>query len=546
MSSLSDGQGGRTYILKESLLTSFVSLGETMFSDQHTPNDAFYFGFGNDLSRHIIRLHLELSLLAVHDFREENPPWIWEVSTGDPDTRKQWAPCEIEEVNTVGGLNRPGAIDLDLPKMGQQVINGKNLFWVRVRVREISERERDLDMRPYTPSPRLRKVQVESVGFSVDAVHSQLIEHEFLGISDGSPGQRFRLRMSPVLKREVDKQEQLLVDDGNRSMYWTEVTDFADSEENSRQYTLDSFTGEIRLGPAIRQRDGTIRCFGKVPPRGAKLEFRRYRHGGGVLGNVKHGELETLKSSIPYVRRVSNKRDAYGGLDAQSIEDAIVRAPALLRSRQRAVTADDFEFLVQEKFGHVIDRVKCLTPSEESVKNGNRSLIDLRVIPKVDQPVTLIPKERLTLDRALANEIKSYLDQRRLIGIPLTVNLADLKWVSVQIQAQLSATVRNPEMQQRVTEAVIRRLYRFLNPFVGGNSGNGWSFGRGLTQADIYQCLQKQSVNPGERLEEQWFDRFSVEIFEAREDYSRGPTVRELLLQRSEVIVSARHTVQFI
>jgi hypothetical protein len=51
----------------------------------------------------------------------------------------------------------------------------------------------------------------------------------------------------------------------------------------------------------VRQPDGDLRCYGATPARGAVLALRRYRTGGGLQGNVMRGEINTLKSSIPFV-----------------------------------------------------------------------------------------------------------------------------------------------------------------------------------------------------------------------------------------------------
>jgi hypothetical protein len=67
---------------------------------------------------------------------------------------------------------------------------------------------------------------------------------------------------------------------------WEEVPDFASSDASDRHFTLESVTGELRLGPAVRQQDGTIKLYGAVPPRGANLIFEAYRYGGGQ-GNLQ-------------------------------------------------------------------------------------------------------------------------------------------------------------------------------------------------------------------------------------------------------------------
>lgn len=143
---------------------------------------------------------------------------------------------------------------------------------------------------------------------------------------------------------------------------WIEVRDFADSRAIDRHYTLDSITGEIRFGPAIRQPDGTMKLFGAIPQRGASVYMARYRYGGTQEGNVQAGVINTLKTAIPFVGRVMNRQDAAGGMDAESLEAAMMRAPQMLRTRDRAVTEADFEFLTRQAMRSNVGRVKCLQP----------------------------------------------------------------------------------------------------------------------------------------------------------------------------------------
>ena len=91
---------------------------------------------------------------------------------------------------------------------------------------------------------------------------------------------------------------------------WTEVADFAGSTPADRHFVLDMSGGEIRLGPAVREADGTIRQYGAVPAKNARLRMRSYRTGGGRKGNLAARSLTVLKSSIPFVARVENRRAA--------------------------------------------------------------------------------------------------------------------------------------------------------------------------------------------------------------------------------------------
>ena len=124
---------------------------------------------------------------------------------------------------------------------------------------------------------------------------------------------------------------------------WTERPNFATSGPGDRHFVLDAMRGEIEFGPAVRLADGTLRRYGAVPPKSANIRVPAYRAGGGAGGNVATRALTVLKASIPYVGRVENRRPGQGGVDGEDVESAKVRGPILLRTRDRAVTAEDFE-----------------------------------------------------------------------------------------------------------------------------------------------------------------------------------------------------------
>src|SRR5258707_15386393 len=90
------------------------------------------------------------------------------------------------------------------------------------------------------------------------------------------------------------------------------------------------------------------------------LRFNGYKPGGGVGEHVPLGRLSVLKTSIPYVTQIINRQPALGGRDAQTLADAKMRAPQMLRTRTRAVTAEDYEYLALQVPG--VARATCLPP----------------------------------------------------------------------------------------------------------------------------------------------------------------------------------------
>ena len=504
--------------------------GVEVFTPLPKINDALYFGFDNDLSDHILGFDLEYDSAGGAGSNPNLPPYLWEASTGQQEGH--WAPCDVE-IDTTKAMNSDGRIQIHVPKMGKYNVNGKNLYWVRARVKEISPEEKRKGMNAYRRSPLLCKAGVCSWGGTVTGTHARVVQREFLGQSDGTPGQRYQLQITPVLKRVPG--EHLVVQVDNRPPQpWTEVNDFSDSHSEDTHYVLDSVVGEVRFGPAVRQPDGTMKLYGAVPPRHANLVFERYRSGGGQVGNVQVGILNTLKTSIPYVARVANRAPAWGGLDAETLEAAMLRAPAMLRSRDRAVTESDFEFLALQAVPQAIGRVKCIQPRPAEKSAVAAGLVYVLVIPRMPNPAGYLDPAKLVLDKADKERLSEYLNERRLLTTRLEVR--EPAYIPVAVKVKLRAV---PGAERAQVEAdVLARLYRFLNPLVGGGEGKGWVFGRDLFVSEVYQCLQG--------IPNIQFTR-SVEIFQSGPDgLPRGEALEEVEVVGHGIVISGQHAVEFV
>ena len=121
-------------------------------------------------------------------------------------------------------------------------------------------------------------------------------------------------------------------------MRWKRVESFFASAPRSRHYTLDYVTGVVQFGDGRR---------GLVPPEAQEQRSSSpaYRIGGGALGNVNAHTLTSLGRALAYVESVTNPLPATGGADRETIDEAKTRAPYTIKSRDRAVTAEDYEML---------------------------------------------------------------------------------------------------------------------------------------------------------------------------------------------------------
>jgi len=442
-----------------------------IFQEPPRPGNAFYLGFQENLAGNTLLLSMDCVIEGI-GVDPRDPPLVWEIWDA---AGEEWVRIDVQS-DTTGALNRRGEVELHIPySFSIRDIDLKRGWWVRCRL----VRHRP-DQRTYSTSPQIRVTAWHTVGGTVPASHAITVEEAELGSSDGAPGQAFGLEHAPLLARREGEAIEVQVEEGWET--WDEVQDFASSEPADRHFTCDSVSGQVRFGPAIRQPNGETRQYGAIPPKGSRIRFSRYRYGGGAEGNVGRGTITALKSSIPYVTSVSNRYAAVGGADPETLEGAKMRGPRHLRIRNRAVTAEDFEILAQEA-ASAVARARCLQPEPE---NGLRAgTVKVLIVPQVTIAEGRIQPEQLAIPRPLEDEVRRYLDERRLLTSALVIEAPRYMWVSAQVHVQVK-----PRLDVvLVREEIERRLFRFLNPLYGGPEGTGWPFGRDLFVADVYSLV---------------------------------------------------------
>lgn len=442
--------------------------GFSCFSPTPRPGDVLLVGLSDPVPSCAVSLRLDCRVEGV-GVDPLDPPLRWEAWDGTG-----WSPCEIDRDGT-GGLNRDGEVVLHVPAgHAASVHAGQRAGWLRARVVEPYQGQPF-----YSSSPRLTAVAAETVGGTVDAVNGSEVVDEVVGLSEGVPGQRFALEHGPVTSATEPRVLEVAGGDGWQT--WTEVANFADSGPGDRHFTLDAVSGEILFGPAVREPDGSLRHFGAVPPKGSPIRIPAYRVGGGRRGNVARRTVTTMKATVPFVARVENRGPAGGGVDAEGIEAAKVRGPILLRTRNRAVTAEDYEHLAREAAPEVA-RVRCVCASD----GGDAGVVRLLVVPAAagrDEPLRF---EQLVPSDETLRCIAEHLDGRRCVGTRLVVEPP--RYQGITVVARLRARPRVSPAGLR--EEALAALHRHFSPLTGGPDGDGWPFGRPVHVGEVYAVLQ--------------------------------------------------------
>lgn len=444
--------------------------GFSCFSSPPRPGDVALVGLSDPVPSCAVRLRVACTIEGV-GVDPTDPPLEWQAWCGE-----SWEPCEVG-LDDTGGLNRNGQLVLHVPPGHvASVICGARAGWLRARVTQPAE------LQPfYSSSPRIHSIAAETIGGTVVAVNSEEIRNEVLGLSEGVPAQRFSLARTPVAASQDPVYLEVAGGDGWQR--WEEVQNFAESAPADRHFVLDEVTGEIELGPAVREPDGSLRHYGAVPAKGAPIRIVSYRSGGGRRGNVARGALSVLKTTVPFVGQVENRLPAAGGVDAENIEAAKVRGPILLRTRNRAVTAEDYEQLAREAAPEVA-RVACVPAQGEGDAGGVRLLVVPAAAASADGRLRF---EQLVPAEETVARIGAVLDERRCVGARVVVEPP--RYQGITVVARLRASPR--ASASRLVETALSALFRYFNPLTGGPDGTGWPFGRPVHVGDVYALLQR-------------------------------------------------------
>jgi len=419
----------------------------------------------------------------------------------------QWQGLKLLKDETLA-LTRSGHIHLktSLKSPMQRAVIGEvtdEHYWLRGR----------LEQSQYEQPPELLAIRTNTVA----AIQAETIRDEVLrgsqgGGSNGRRDQVFRLASTPVLHDSLI----LVVDEGDDYQPWTQVDDFFGSKPDDRHFVLNRTTGEIRFGDGV---NGHIPVANPDNP-DANVVAREYRVGGGKCGNLPAGAVKTLITMIDGVDAVHNLLAAHSGRDEETIDEAKKRAPSAIKSRCRAVTADDFKYLAMQAAN--VKRAEALPlfhPDFPGVQVPG--VLTVIVVPDADVPNPL-PSE------GTLRTVCAYLEQRRL----LTTELYVIKPTYQLVEVQGEVVVEDDVDPAEVSKTIDQMLLDYLHPLKGGEDGLGWPFGGTIFYSRVYQRVSAVAgVQSIQRL---------VILLDGEEQEA----YQDVPLQKGALVFSTQHNVQ--
>jgi baseplate J-like protein len=400
-------------------------------------------------------------------------------------------------------LTQQGILALSSPdRLTRETLFSHSLYWVKGSFRT----DRSLDVADY-PRPLLRGAFLNTAW----AVHGETITEEAIGSSSGDERQAFHLQHADILEKEdirvreaLSIEEQLQIeraqgagavvrreDLGGTWVQWRETNAFFDAGPEDRFYRIDRAAGVLHFG------DGH---HGRIPPAGLdNIRAFSYRTGGGEIGNLAPGAIDTLATSIDGVESAFNPTATGGGSDKADTKAMLTVGPRQISHRGRAVSPEDFEELAYEASRQVA-KVRCLPatnlarlgagrpdPCDQRQHHPARDAhgwVSLIIVPVSSDP---LPCPTLELRRAVADFLRDRAPSSLVAGDRLAVRPPDYVVVDVFADVFVSSLQKASQVENQAVD----RLRTFLHPLKGGPAGDGWDFGRPLSASDVFAELER-------------------------------------------------------
>jgi len=349
-----------------------------------------------------------------------------------------------------------------------------NCYWFRARLQAAS----------YEMPPQVACVLTNTIG----ATQAITFTGEVLGGSNGTPNQTFQVTNTPVVVLDTPLRVtnsdgttatvislQLTIDEGQGFMTWQEVDDLFSSGPDDPVFVIDHNSGQIFVGSGEH---GRIPVANLANPNGS-IVAQQYKAGGGSQGNVAPGAISQIQTNVPSISSVTNVQPATGGTDEESLANAQQRAGMALQSNNRAVTAQDYEYLATQAPGGNVARALALPLFHPNFPLGQvPGVVTVVVVPNSPAP-------NPTPNQTTLQAVCQYLDAHRLLTSELYVVGPVYRIIQIQVQIVVAAgsdlaTVKN---------AVNAALANFFAPLQGGTDGTGWPFGGTIYYSDVYRVI---------------------------------------------------------
>lgn len=372
------------------------------------------------------------------------------------------------------------------PALDDAQLEGRLLTWLRVRARvpqngDTSGAETADETTQTKDDASKINLRVSWMGINASQVEQRIdVVSEDVGRGTGEPDQVVQVVNTPVvpdsLRLMVNNEVWLPIDDLNNAAPEIALQNaqtvpgtpqpVAD-RQLSKRYVLNPESGEIRFGNGIR---------GARPPRRAVIRAS-YSYTNGRAGNLGIGAISN-GPALPAGTKVTNPVRTWGGSAAETLDSALDRLPAMVKTRERLVAKSDFKTIVRATPGVEIGRVEILPLLNPAIQDVNaQGAVTVMVIPRYD----LLNPDAPQPDQLFIDTVCRYIEPRRLVTTEIFVRGPDYVdlWVSIGFDAMPGVATAE------VRDKIVATIRRFLSPLNGSYDGSGWPLEKSVDPLEL-------------------------------------------------------------
>lgn len=438
----------------------------------------------------------------------------------------------LKLIDNTEGLAHTGTLVFIPPTdMAKIAIEGEEGYWIR-----ITDEKQQIECEP-KKSPLIKDIFINAV----EVNNIDTLQEQDYYIDMFVPNMTFALNSDNILDVDVWVNEvnsfseseirSMLVSQSSTTrveynlqggieefyVKWKEVDNFEQSKAGDRHYVVDRVNSTISFGDGVHVRIPKI-----TKGIAFKITIRRCE---GKAANVKAGAINSAMGNMMFVDTIANPKQAYGGMDMETLDEAIRRGVTLLGNKNRLISAMDYEREVLN-FSNNINQVKVVV---DACKDGTRRAGAVTIVLLMNDF-----KDGVQSFLSIKNRLRNHLLKKCELSVsekeldivqPLYVK------VSVQVWVRMLEADDSFDVQQRL----IKVLDMYLDPI----NNQFWDIGRMVTAKQIGMQL---NIEKGNAL----IERVMLSALYEDENGIHEADLDSLLGNPYVLVMSGEHKIHFI
>ena len=274
---------------------------------------------------------------------------------------------------------------------------------------------------------------------------------------------------------------------------WQLVDDLGINGPDDPVYVYDAVSARLRFGDGVA---------GRLPiPTNPTSVTVTYSAGGGTAGNLASGLRWTVDNAAAGTLEAWNVVPAAGGVDAETLDQVRDRAPEVLKSTGRAITAADFTEIATQTPGTSVARAVAAVGSHPCFPNqlvpGAVTVFLVQDVPRDTDlsPIygttdTFPPAPVPVADQPTLSAVLAALSAAKMVATEVFVFSAKYRTVALAFKITAALSVQNG-----LKPGLNQAFQSYFDPLIGGDGGNGWPFGGPIRPSTLLR-IAKTTIGP--------------------------------------------------